>query len=163
MVGAAFQFDGIGGRVDTPAPSLTNIFNNFTIEFWALPNLTRANTAEGNSGISGTCCQRYAIAPENGGFANGAVGAGVSVGLNRISVFEHGNGYLPSTLVYDANISDWTHVALVYQDRRPSLFVNGTLVRTGVVSARPYVFPSKQFGDVGGHGYYSGQLDEVSI
>ena len=74
--------------------------------------------------------QRYAIAPQHGGDVDYA-GAGVSVGTNGISVYEHATDYMPSTLVYDTPISGWTHVAVVYNNGQPNLYINGTWVRTG--------------------------------
>ncbi|MCX6902525.1 MAG: hypothetical protein NTW03_03425, partial [Verrucomicrobia bacterium] len=71
--------------------------------------------------------------------------------------------YLPSPLVYDTPLAGWTHVAVVYENKTPSLFLNGTLVRTGLTSQRSFVYPSQTFGDVLGYGYYAGRLDEVMI
>ena len=61
-------------------------------------------------------------------------GAGLAVGRNGICVHEHGADHFPAVLVYSTSISDWTHVAVVYRDGTPSLFVNGKLVRTGLKS-----------------------------
>ena len=90
--------------------------------------------------------------------------AGVSVGTNGISVFEHGPSYLPSLLVYDAPtpITEWTHIAVVYENRTPRLYVNGVLVRTGLTSGRE-VSPSKMFGNAYGYGQYVGRLDDIGI
>jgi hypothetical protein len=90
-------------------------------------------------------------------------GSGVSVGTNGISVFEHAPSYLPSLLVYNATITGWTHIAVVYSNRQPTLYVNGVAVQTGLTSARSSS-PSTLLGEDGsGYGYYSGLLDEVSI
>jgi hypothetical protein len=131
-VGQAFSFDGVSGFITNAMPGLTNIRSFYTMEFWAWPNAARASTAEATSGILGTSNQRYAIFPDLGvpGFAS----AGVSVGTNGVSVFEHAGVYMPSLLVYDAPIVGWTHIAVVYQNQQPALYVNGVLVRTGLVS-----------------------------
>jgi len=63
-------------------------------------------------------------------------GAGVSVGTNGISVIEHAYGYLPSLLVYDTPITDWTHIVVVYENGQPKLYIKGNLVRTGLQSTR---------------------------
>lgn len=163
-VGVAFSFDGINNCITNGTPGLTNILNSYTMEFWAWPVASRASTAELNAGIEGTSGQRYAIFPTYGGVGN--VGSGVSVGTNGISVFEHGNAYLPSLLVYDAPITGWTHIAVVYQNQQPSLYVNGTLTRTGLASLRNS-YPSTWLGEWGAqslnYGYYAGLLDEFSI
>jgi hypothetical protein len=160
-VGPAFSFDGFANEVTNPVPALTNVLDSFTIEFWARPVTTRASTPEDITGVSGDQNQRYAIFPNNGKF--GAAGAGVSVGINGVSVFEHASAYLASPLVYDTVITNWVHVAVAYSNRQPSLYLNGVLVRTGLTSTHSSC-PSTCFGeDSLGYGYYAGLLDEVSI
>lgn len=162
MAGLAFSLDGNSAtRVVSPNNFQNGPSGNFTMTFWAKPNATRASTIEATSGVSGTS-QRYVIIP-NQGATSSTAGAGVSVGTNGISVFEHGSYYLPSLLVYDTTISDWAHIAVVYQNNRPSLYVNGVMVRQGLTSTRT-VYPSNQIGDGNtGYGSYSGLLDEVQI
>jgi len=158
--GMAFSFTGLGGNIETG--TWLAVSNTFTIEFWVNPSAERAATTEAGSGISGTSGQRYAIGPEYR-YTTGVSSVGVSVGTNGISVFEHGPSYLPSLLVHDAPISGWTHVAVVYTDRTPSLYVNGALVRAGLTSTRSQVYASKTFGDWWGYGPYAGLLDEVGV
>jgi subtilase family serine protease len=162
VVGQAFGFDGVDDYVSTPPEALYSIHDNFTMEFWVCPTAGRTTTPEASSGISGTGGQRYAIAPGHVGGSAGA-GAGVSVGTNGISVFEHADTFLPSPLVYVATIQGWHHVAVTYQDRRPTLFLDGVPVRTGLQSSRAFVFPSAVLGNVGNYGPFSGFLDEPSI
>ncbi len=170
IVGQCFSFDGATGCVmTTNTPALTSIQNNFTIEFWAYPKKAATLLPEGGGlGISG---QSYAIFPDWGG-TGGPAGVGVSVGTNGIMVFEHAYNYLPAEVSYTNSISGWVHVAVVYTNKQPTLFVNGTYVRTGVTSTRSYVYPSKNLGGsyavaggfpVNGYGPYAGLLDEVSI
>ena len=159
----AFKFGNSYGQVQSLTAPFSLPADNFTMEFWARPEATRPITPEQNFGITGTGGQRYAIGPDyrgNSSYAN----AGVSVGTNGISVFEHGPSYLPSLLVYDspAAISEWTHIAVVYENRTPRLYVNGVLVRTGLTSAYQ-VSPSKTFGNEFGYGQYSGLLDDIGI
>ena len=139
---------------------VTAAVNSFTMEFWVKPTATRATTTQSNTGTIGTSAQRYAINPA---FGNTDAGAGVSVGTDGISVFEHGAGYLPSTLVYDFQTpkTEWMHVAVVYNNRIPTLYINGVFVKTGVVSARSNVYPSSGTGS--SYGYYNGQLDNIRI
>jgi hypothetical protein len=160
MVAQAFSFNGLNNYVTNPTPAILSVSNSYTMEFWARPTAARATTPEDTTGFPGTGSQRYAIFPNNGG---SKAGAGVSVGTNGVSVFEHGDTYLPSLLVYDAPILDWTHVAVVYIDKQPRLYLNGTLVRTGLTSTRNS-YPSTCLGEDGhGYGFYAGLLDEVTI
>jgi hypothetical protein len=161
VVGQAFNFDGISNAVTNPVPGLTNVLNSYTMEFWAWPTASRATTSESTDTTDGDSGQRYAIFPANGRFGN--VGSGVSVGTNGVSVVELGNAYMPALLVYDTTITNWTHVAVIYSNQQPNLYLNGVLVHTGLTSTRSS-YPSTCFGDAGfGFGFYAGLLDEVSI
>jgi hypothetical protein len=160
-VGRAFFGYNLAIRSQTPPLDLAD---TFTIEFWALPYYYRTSTTESTSGTVGfpwNTTQRYAITPENRGAAG--AGAGLSVGANGVSVFEHGDSGLPSTLVYDTTINDWVHIALVYQNKTPKLYVNGVFVRTGLTSLQAHVYAPKSLGDMYGYGLYYGFLDEVAL
>lgn len=165
----ALSFDGFDDRVQAGTNLFSTVANNFTIELWANPTGTRGATAETVGGISGFGSQRFAVFPDHGDFGygpGGHAGVGLSIGSNGISVFEHRVNHLPSVLVYTNAISGWTHVALVYLFGTPQLYVNGTLVRTGLTSTNAYIHPSASLGgSVQGMGYgnYQGQLDEVRI
>ncbi len=171
--GFALDLDGRNDEVDVAPTTFTGIVNNFTIELWANPAGNRSETAETNNGISGVSAQlrqiqRFAVFPDQGGLAYGAnhVGAGLSIGRNGISAYEHGNNYLPSRLVYSNALSGWTHVALVYASRRPQLYVNGVLERsTTVLGPFPNIHPSASLGGStqAAFGNFEGQLDEVRI
>ncbi|PYJ61522.1 MAG: hypothetical protein DME24_06245, partial [Verrucomicrobia bacterium] len=164
----AVNLDGINDYVQVASNPFPGVTNTFTIELWVNPTATRAATPETVAGTFGVGLQRYAVFPDHGdnGYGAGHAGAGLSIGSNGISVFEHGANYLPSLLVYSNSISDWTHVALVYVNRQPQLYVNGTLVRTGLTSTKTFVHASANLGGSAqaiGYGNYQGQLDEVRI
>ncbi len=160
------SFDGISNTVNN-YKFLPDLTDTFTMEFWANPTATRNLTSESNSSpnYGGRVGQRYAIFPVHGvvtGFSNHA-GAGVSVGTNGIGVFEHSADYIPSLLVYDVPLSDWNHIAIVYQNKTPSLYLNGQFVKTGLTS-NYIVHPSFQLGDnLESYGAYQGSLDDVRI
>jgi hypothetical protein len=161
VIGQAFSFDGTNNAVTNRVPGFTNILNTYSMEFWAWPTASRDTTPESTDGTDGDGGQRYAISPANGRF--GPAGAGVSVGTNGVSVFEAGDAYIPALLVYDTPITNWAHIAVVYSNQQPSLYLNGVLVHTGLTSLRSS-FPSTCFADGGfGYGFYAGLLDEVSI
>ncbi|HOB98029.1 MAG TPA: PA14 domain-containing protein, partial [Verrucomicrobiota bacterium] len=172
VVGEAFYFDGanrriVPGSLDFRGSGWTSyirpgVLDNFTMEFWVFPTASRAATSQETSGWPGISGQRYAIAPQYGG-TDGPAGVGVSVGINGISVFEHAGNYMPSPLVHAAPIPGWTHVAVVYENKQPSLYLNGAFIKTGLTSPRVSVFPSCQFGNVSSYGPFQGLLDEVSI
>jgi hypothetical protein len=133
------------------------------MEAWVNPTTTHGIDQQRTDGVDGAYNQRFLIFPMHGDYwGNGHAGAGISVGTNGVSVYEHSAYYLPPLLVWQGTISGWTHVAVVYQDRRPSLYINGKLVAQGEQSTKSYVHPSFNIGgDV--YGYFQGQIDEVRI
>ncbi|RJR16408.1 MAG: CxxxxCH/CxxCH domain-containing protein [Nitrospiraceae bacterium] len=135
--------------------------DSFTIEAWIKPTATHQVDSESVTGTGGTSGQRYLFWPDHKG-AEG--GAGISAGTNGISVYEHGSGYMPAMAVYNGAIStsQWTHIAVVYSDKKPSIYVNGVLVRTGLKSAKTHVYAPTVIGG-GSYGYFPGTVDEVSI
>jgi hypothetical protein len=165
--GHALSFDGVDDRVRlADNERLKNLTDNFTIAFWARPQAAHEIEAESQTGAGGRSGQRFAIGPQQGADAYGSAdhaGAGISVGTNGVSVYENSKDYMPALLVHPMQISDWTHVAVVYQDKQPSLYINGELVKTGLKSTKKFVHVFPQ--DIGGSdsGYYRGWLDDMRI
>jgi hypothetical protein len=167
--GYALQFDGVNDKVDVGVGKFANVTNSFTMELWVNPTKGRTNTPQSITGFDGLTNQSYAIFPELGSAAYGDTthgGVGISVGTNGVSVVEHTAGTIPTPLVYATAISTWTHIALVYSNKQPSLYINGTFAATGFSSLRTYIHPSASLGDAGPtgtYGPYKGQIDEVRI
>ncbi|WP_342045382.1 glycosyltransferase [Bacillus sp. OTU530] len=159
----AFEGNGI---VTTHEQLFASIQNTFTIEFWVKPEATHKVDTESTSGISGTSGQRFAITPVYGAYRDGdtsRAGVGVSVGINGISVYEHTKNHLPATLAFKTLLSDWTHIAVVYDNKRPTLYVNGKFIKKGLSSTKKTVVPSGVFGGVEPYGFYIGALKEIRI
>jgi RHS repeat-associated protein len=156
---SALDFDGADDRLTTANPS--TVSDNFTIAFWADPDVAHEIDPEMTYSTYGGSGQRYAWWPmwRPGGDA----GAGVSVGTNGVSAYEHGPNFAAPMLVHQGQVSGWTHVAVVYESKRPKLYINGALVRTGLQSPRDAVRAVAQ--DVGGnvYGYYDGSMDDVRL
>ena len=158
----AGSFNGTNSSVPITYTTATAPMDNFTLEAWIKPTATHEIDAESTSGTSGTYGQRYLFGADQMGSVDG--GAGISAGTNGISVYEHGGNYMPALAVYSGTISSsqWTHIAVVYLDKRPSIYVNGVLVRTGLRSPRSHVYASHVIGG-GSYGYFPGLVDEVAI
>ncbi|MCK4293474.1 MAG: LamG domain-containing protein, partial [Planctomycetes bacterium] len=157
--GYALGFDGIDDRVevgDTGRPSDT-----FSFGGWLKTSATHQIDPESTAGVGGTAGQRYAFDPSHGGDLN--AGAGLSVGTNGISVYEHGSNYMPATAVYAAEIGDdWNHIMVVYNNKQPTIYLNGEAVRTGLTCPRAIVNAPIQFGGMS-YGFLEGLMDEVRI
>ena len=167
-VGAALAFDGAGDRVTiSGSASLRAVENTFTLAFWAEPRSPHETDPEGTVGAPGTSGQKYALGPLQGQISWGDAshaGVGVSVGTNGVSVYEHSADYLPAVLVYEGPITGWTHVAVVYEDRRPRLYLDGVLVRRRDQQSPPaHVHACPETIGGMGYGYFHGSLDDVRI
>lgn len=149
---------------------LPTFANNFTIEAWVNPTSTHGIDGQSTSGTGGTSGQKYMLWPTHRG---SQAGVGISVGTNGISVYEHGGGYMPSLLTWANPVSGWTHIAVVYTNKQPSLYVNGVLVATGLTSTKSNCYPSlgranviyPNSGGIGGgsYGSFDGSIDDFRL
>ncbi len=89
-------------------------------------------------------------------------GVGVAVGVNGISVCESSDAYLPSVLVDTLPLKGWNHVAVVYQDGQPTLYLNGVFETVGCRSEK-VVHPVFNLGGGGTLGWYGGYLADVRV
>jgi hypothetical protein len=140
------------------------VTNTFTMEFWVNPGLAVNNPMRSSQYLfAGVDDQPpYAIFPYGGG-SSGLAGAGVSVGQNGLTVYEHADGYLPNILSVPFTMTSWTHVAVVYQNKVPNVYINGVLKTNYTTpSVKTTVCPSYNFGG-SAYGVMPGNLDEVRI
>ena len=113
---------------------------------------------------AGTSGLPYALAPTSRGGGSDAThaGVGVAVGTNGVSVCESSNDYLPSLLVDTVPLKGWNHIAVVYRDGQPTLYLNGVFEKAGCRSEKT-VHPVFNLGGGGGLGWYAGKLDNVRV
>src|SRR5581483_4931442 len=157
---SALNFDGANNLVGINVDD-ANMVNTFTYSFWANPSLSHEIDPESTSGYAGFDGQRWAISPS--WYEGNDVGAGVSVGTNGVSVYENGDADMAAVLVYQAPFTTWTHITVVYENKKPKLYINGTLVRTGLTSRQTYVHFTPDYIGGGFYGYYGGSLDDVRV
>ncbi|MCW1883147.1 glycosyl hydrolase [Luteolibacter flavescens] len=120
----------------TSAPAVTQP-STFTTSLWVRPAVTTTIPAESKNGFQELYTQRADIifpAQAQATYGDGHAGSGFAVGTNGFVAYEHGAQYFAPLLVYPASISAWTHFALVYDQAQTRLYMNGTLVRTGLKS-----------------------------
>lgn len=158
--GAALSFDGVNDLIYSTQQQIA--FNNFTIEAWVNPAATTTIHSQGNSGAYGQSgTNQFVVFPVHGsavGSGSANAGMGFSVGTNGVCVMEHGDSYIPSLLSYSGAITGWTHVAIVYTNKQPSLYLNGVLVATGLTSLRTNVYATNSI--IGGaNGAYQYAID----
>jgi glycosyltransferase involved in cell wall biosynthesis len=159
----SFQDDN---QIVTKEMLFSNIKNTFTIEFWAKPERAHTIGVESGIGISKLSKQQFAIVPVFGAYLNGdpsRAGVGVSVGINGVSVYEHTINHLPATLVYKSPLRGWNHIAIVYNNKKPTLFINGHIAKSGIASTKTTLVPSGIIGGESSLGYYHGSLKDIRI
>jgi hypothetical protein len=56
--------------------------------------------------------------------------------MNGVGVIEHSANYFSNILVYAVPITAWTHIAVVYENNTPGLWINGKFVHRGMKSKK---------------------------
>jgi hypothetical protein len=128
-------------RLNDPAPkpdAAVNATNTFTIAAWVKPSADTAMPREAVVGSVARLARNDALYPPPGHevWGNADAGAGFAVGRNGVCVHEHGASYFSTSLAYAASLTNWTHVAVVYRDATPTLYLDGKQVRAGLKSPK---------------------------
>jgi hypothetical protein len=120
-----------------PLSAATNA-NTFTMVAWARPEADTALPREAVAGTVARLPRNDALYPPPGHEVWGKddAGAGFAVGRNGVCVHEHGASYFSTSLAYAAPLTNWAHVAAVYREGTPTLYLDGKPVRTGLKSPR---------------------------
>jgi len=117
-------------------PCREDLSGTFTMTFWARPTAEIALPAPRTRGVDSNG-QNFAVYPPAGQLLygeKGHAGAGVSVGINGVCVLEASSYNFPAVLSWKAPqpLEGWVHVAVVYSEGVPELFINGKPVGTGL-------------------------------
>lgn len=142
----------------------SNVANTFTLAGWVKPSIDIALPAETNSGVFLNLARNEAVTPAHGNTWSpdpGHAGAGLSVGRNGVVVYEHGANYFAPVLVHYAALTAWTHVAVVYREGQPRLYLDGHPAHTGLPS-RFVTHPSAP-GAASPAGPFQGDLGEFQV
>jgi hypothetical protein len=154
--GKAYCLNGSGYL----SSSLIVTSNNLTQECWVKPSITIHLYSETSDSIDGVYSQNYAIWARQGGSGSGV---GISVGTNGVAAVAHGDGYMPCLLVYATTIpsNTFTHIVVTWNNRYPTLYINGVSVRTGIYQARNPMASQGLPND--GYGNFRGCIHDVAI
>lgn len=157
----ALQFDGTDDAMITTNPNVTD---NFTVFFVAKTDQTHQIDAQGITGTAGTSGQKYLAWCTL--ISGTGAGAGLSMGTNGISTYEHSGGYMPAPAVYNDTAglisNNPTVITMMLRSKQHFLYVNGTLVQTGATSTRDPVYAPYTLGG-GQWGYFNGYLGEYIL
>ncbi|GIU73760.1 MAG: hypothetical protein KatS3mg004_0847 [Bryobacteraceae bacterium] len=143
-----------------PAPGRqAKTSGTFTVSVWCKPDSFATLTPPRTSGWSPAGdLHSFLFYPPAGEtlYGQGHAACGLVAGRNGVSVIERACAALEAVLVVEAGLSGWTHIALVYQDNTPSVYIDGRLVSRGQRSrftVHPGVGESFQSD---GAGYFEG-------
>ncbi len=156
-------------RPALPEPGAGAATGSFTVAFWARPGVDTTIVSEQTAGVHGMGEPRNEVTVPTHGSSFGGdnhAGCGIAVGRNGVCAFEHGANYFSPPLSYATPITGWTHVAVVYENNRPRLYLNGQLVHTGLQSLHEVHpgSPSDSFaGDLGRVRQLNRALDAVEV
>jgi len=143
----------------TSGTATRNAVNNFTMAGWVKPAVDITLPGETNSGVFLHVARNDAVFPPHGASAFSDpmhACAGISAGRNGVCVYEHSGDYFAPLLAHPAPLTNWTHIAVVYQDGAPSLYLNGAIAHTGVRSR--FTVHSGLSVDPSGGGNFKGEL-----
>ncbi len=123
-------------KAGAAGPAPRDAANTFTMAAWVRPAAEIALPAEAHAGAGGLAHARNDVvypAPGHEVYAApGQACSGIAAGTNGVAVYEHGSDYFAPVLVHAAALEGWVHMAVVYRDGTPSLFLDGRPVRTGL-------------------------------
>jgi hypothetical protein len=148
------------------------VAGSFTVSAWIKPELDTPLPAEGPAPLSAPAS--YVFFPPAGDvvYGEGHLSCGLIAGRNGLALCERSRAQAVTALSIRMNIAGWTHLAVVYRDGTPTLYVNGKPVRQGEKSrgivhpgvGEPMGFGAPTFnGDVTDPVVFAEALDEGRI
>lgn len=122
-----------------PAPRAhQKLAGRFTVSVWVKPEVEAP--LPGGSGAAGFMAQpsSFIFYPAEGEVAYGAghASCGMMAGRTGVAVYECTRGQPHPVLVHRMPLAGWTHLALIYEEGAPRLYVNGRRVAEGKSSGK---------------------------
>src|SRR5206468_3361469 len=114
----ALRFDGANDLLTLPASPAQD---SFCLVAVVRTGVGHEVDPQGASGVGGVSGQRYLFGATHGG--DFKAGAGLSVGTNGVSVYEHGANYMPALAVYEGPVgTGFTIISVNYSNKQPFLY-----------------------------------------
>lgn len=140
--------------------------NNFTLHFWVKPEHDiMLRFSQHMERVAAPYTDYYAIYPAagNGLYGQGHATCGLAVGRNGVAVWENANGTPEMVTSLAAPIAGFTHLALVYRNGLPEVYLNGKILGKGQKS-NWLVHPTKGRGvSTETDTYYDGDISDITI
>jgi hypothetical protein len=140
--------------------------NNFTICFWAKPEISILLNAVFSMGtIAQPWTEFYAVYPSAGKalYGEGHAACGIAVGVNGVAVWENAVGDAVMVLAAPVAIEGWSYITVQYSDGIPAVYVNGRLVQKGTKSKYVVHPPANKAYLRDGASYYNGDMSEPEL
>lgn len=136
-------------------------FDSFTLVAVFRPTRRHEVDSAGFTGVGGTSGQAWLFGAGHGGDAG--AGAGISVGTNGVSLYEHGSSYMPAVATYEGRLpGPWSLVTATYDNRSPRLSVDGNDLPPVGTSPRLRVTAPTEIGS-GSYGAFAGGIAEILV
>ena len=153
---------------DVPRTLHRDVVDNFTISFMAKPEIDiMMRTDNYLENVPHPWTDYYAIYPPSGEmlYGKGHRTCGLAVGRNGVAVWEHGKQVPVMVMAAPTAISGWSHIALVYSDGIPSIYVNGQFIAKGEREQNGgYVHPGTGKAYLNeGASYYNGDMTKPEL
>ncbi len=144
--GKALFFDGIKNsfarstRIVTP-----QVADSFTMSIWAQPEQPYHASGYASGG-------NILIQPIHGSvnYGPGNAGVGLLLGTDGVGIIAHSDNYDPMAVEYRSSLIGWQHIVVRYDQKRPSLFVNGKLVASAAADPNYVFHPSSGDPNISG-------------
>lgn len=135
------------------------VATNWTMEAWAMPNATHTHVAED---VFTTTDWRALHEIRTG--TTGNPGLGLSMGTNGIMAIALKPGNAHSIVSYAATFpsTTFTHVVVVVNGNRGSLYVNGAFIKEGTVQADTMQWRGQCIG-YSAYGDFSGKVAQAAV
>jgi hypothetical protein len=152
-------------HTDASRKTYRDVVNTFSVGVWVKPEtsimLSTNNFMDGQQPWT----DFYAIFPPPGQslYGSGHATTGLAVGRNGVAVWENNSGKPVFKVSASTPISGWAHVAIVYKDGTPSIYVNGKFLQEGTKSEH-IVHPAAADSLLQeGASFFNGEMDDPDI
>ena len=118
------------------ATGRASVVNTFTVCAWIKPEIEVPLPTGAGPGFLRGATSFVCYPPEGERlYGQGHACAGIMAGRNGVVVYERTSGNPAAVLVAASSVAGWTHLALVYSNGIPAVYLDGKLVRRGERSA----------------------------
>jgi hypothetical protein len=119
-----------------PAAPHRGVVNDFTISVWIKPELDTPLPAGATGPLAAPAS--YVFFPPAGDemYGQGHASCGLTAGRNGLGLYERTRAGAATVMTVRTGVAGWTHVAVVYREGVPEIYLDGRLAQRGQKSGR---------------------------